>query len=208
MGTANLRHHFADDRLHVVAGSIKLINGESSHFFVNDEKNVVVSVILHNHAVPVWANLHNTPGVWVIPDLDTEVLVASNNGDFEGELYVVGLFPPTNTQNAEIPEGLGPKTFNVVVTGDANIVVGPGSKISLISDTTVEAASSVGAGVSLAIQEAVHDIWRYLMNQFDPATGHKHPETGTTTSGPIESVIVGSGASVPEPSGTDILLGE
>jgi len=208
MGTANLRKHTQDDRTHVIAARVVLLSGETKHYFVNEEKNIVVSVETHNHGMPMWANLANTPGVWVVPDVGTEVLVATDDGDIEGECYIVGVFPSTNVQNAEMPNDLAPRTFNVVVTGDANIVVGPGSSVHLISDTKIEAASAVGNGVSIAIQNELHAIWSYLMKQFDPATGHIHTVVGGATTAIAESTTPGTAASVPEPHGTDILRGE
>lgn len=211
MGTENLRKFFADDRIHVIAGRVEIPPGESSHFSVNEENNVVLHVITHHHGVRIQANLSNGPGVWTIPDIGTEVMLASDNGDFEGEMYVIGTYHSTNHPNASIPASIGSQVFNVAVTGDANIVVGPGGKIRLISDTLIEAASASGAGVSLAKQSELHDIWVYLTKQFNPAAGHQHkgivPALPTVMA---EGVTAGTTALLPdiEPSGTDLLKGE
>lgn len=208
MGTANIRKHFADDNVHTCVGRVALHDGDERHYFVNTERNLCVSVEIQQRGTPVWANMSNTPGVWTIPDIGDEVIIVSDNGEFEGELYLVGVISRTDKLNMLAPENLAPRTFNVVVTGDANIVVGPGASVRLISDTRVEAASANGSGVSLAIQEALHDIWRYVMNQFDPVTGHGHGVSGLATTNVVESSVIGIGATAPEPVGTDILFGE
>lgn len=212
MGYQNLVRMFRDDRIHVAAGRVVHPAGEAAHFYVNEERQVVVHVELHQHGTPVRANLSNHPGVWTVPDVDTEVLVGSDNGDFEGELYIVGTFPITNRQHAEVPASLGSQVFNVVVTGDANIVVGPGSTIRLLSDTRIELAtpngSVSGAPEAVAFQTELHAIWAYLDRQFSVGTGHTHISAGPGTfpSGPpVESSGIGGASTAPEPIGSDVV---
>lgn len=208
MGLANLRKAFGDDRIHVFAGHVVTPPGEPRHFYVNAEKNVVVFVEMNHHGTPVRANLATQPGVWTVPDVNDEVLVATDNGEFEGELYIVGVIPVTNRANALAPGTLSPQTFNIVVTGDANIVVGPGSSVHLISDTKIEAAHAVGSGKSLGVEDEIHALWRYIKNQFATVTGHTHTVVGGATTTTTESGALGADGSAPEPHGTTIFKAE
>lgn len=202
MGTASIRKFFADDGIHTMAGTVVRPDGEDSHFFVNDEKNVVVHVQTNHHAAIVQANLSNGPGVWSIPDVGTEVLIASDMGNYEGELYVVGHYGTTNVSNAEAPTGLSSQQHNVFVTGDINLIVGAGSTIRL--------ASSISSGEALALQAEMHNMWQFLKNQFDGLTGHTHTTTtpGNPTGPIVESIVLGNTSLIPEPSGTQIVKGE
>lgn len=209
MGTANLRKFFGDDRIHVIAGHVIVENGETSHFFINDEKNVVLSVEINHYGTVVRANLSNTPGVWTIPDVGTEVLVGFDNGEFEGEAYVIGTYGATNKTNAEIPTSVASQTFNVAVTGDANIVVASGSRIRLHSDTRIELSSGDGHGGPAALLSDLEPIWDYIARQFDHLLGHSHNPTTPTIV--VESTIPPgspSSSAVPSPTGSTIVTVE
>lgn len=208
MGTENLQKFFGDSRIHVIAARVEPIFGETSHFRVNAENNVTVSVVTHHYGMPMRANLSNGPGVWTIPDVGTEVMLASDNGDIEGEVYVIGTYGSTSVQNAAMPETTGPQTFNVAVTGDVNITVGPGGRVRLISDTEIEMASTPGGGKFLSIHDELHRIWEYLGKQFSSTSGHAH--IGTGIGFPIESAVDGTSPTLAliEPVGTQIAKGE
>lgn len=205
MGSASIRKYLSGDEIHTMAGTIVVPQGESSHFFVNAEKNVVVHVQTHHHAAVVQANLSNGPGVWSVPDPGTEVLLGTDMGNYEGELYVVGTYGHTNVANAATPGSLSSQQHNVVVTGDINLIVAPGSTIRL--------ASSLSSGEALALQSELHAIWSYLRKQFDPAAGHSHkvivPAQPTLL---VEGLTEGTPGSVAltaiEPDGTQIVKGE
>lgn len=138
MGYANLRKFLADDSIHTLSGTVVKPPGEDKHYFVNDEHNLVVHVETHHHSVPVIANLSNGHGVWSVPDIGAEVLLASDMGNFEGELYVIGHYGYTNVSHATAPPGLSPQQHNVYVSGDINLVVGPGSKIHATTSSVTQ----------------------------------------------------------------------
>lgn len=202
MGYSSLKKFFSDDGIHTIAGTVVIPPGEDKHYFVNDENNLVVHVETHHHSVPVVANLSNGPGVWTVPDVGAEVILACDMGNFEGELYVIGHYGYTNVQSASAPAALSPQQHNVFVTGDINLIVGSGATIRL--------ASSISSGEALALQSELHAIWRYVKNQFDSATGHTHTTTtpGNPTGPLVESSVPGVTSTVPEPSGTQIVKGE
>jgi hypothetical protein len=133
--TANLRKYLADDEIHTIAARVEQPEDGSPHFYVNDENNVIIHARTLHHDIPVEANWSMPPGQWSVPEIGTEVLLASDFGKFEGELYVTGHYSSTKTQ---IPLNLSPQSYHVVVTGDAEVVVGAGSKIKLRSSDVTE----------------------------------------------------------------------
>jgi hypothetical protein len=103
---ANLKRLLEDDRVPAIAARIALHAGETTHYRVNEEGDLVVSVLTLNHEVPIWANLDTLAGssghgVWFIPDLDTEVIITFDNGDYEGEAYIA-----MRTSGGRAPAGL------------------------------------------------------------------------------------------------------
>ena len=219
MGTSNLRKFFADDKIHTVAARVVRFSGEASHFFTNEEKNIVVSVETHHHGMPMWANLNNTNGVWTVPPIGTEVLLASDMGDIEGEVYIIGTYGITNTQNIEAPTDVNSRNYTVIVDGNVSLTSASGDiilqtdqRVTILSGQKIECASEVGNGAPAATLEDIAKIWAYLTRQFDATAGHQHkaifPALPVLL---IESTIIpptlGTGTA-PEPVGTDVLLVE
>jgi hypothetical protein len=118
MGEASARRYFGDDgQIHTMAARVEAWDGEPSHFEVNEEGDVIIHCKLHRGGTPVKANLGplcaaRGAGVWLIPDAGTEVLLGSDHGDFEGELYLLAMHP-----TGQNPGGLAPG--KVLVIGDA-----------------------------------------------------------------------------------------
>lgn len=98
MSRANMAAWVADGKVHVAAARVEAWDGEAQHYETNEEGDIVVHCKMHDAGTPLKANLgpmagSRGAGVWLIPDAGTEVVVASNNGDFEGELYLIGMHP-------------------------------------------------------------------------------------------------------------------
>lgn len=105
---ANLAHLLRDERVAAVAARVAKLDGHPDVFDVNEEGDVIVSCLTLNHEVPIWANLDTLAGssghgVWFIPDEGTEVMIGFDDGDFEGEAYIIG-----RTSSGNAPEGLAP----------------------------------------------------------------------------------------------------
>lgn len=96
MTLKNLQQLHEDQRVWTVAGRVRLRDGETEHWFVMDEGGVAVSVETSQHGSPIWAQLRggsdDGSGVWAIPDVGTEVILAFDNGDYEGDCYVIAAF--------------------------------------------------------------------------------------------------------------------
>lgn len=88
-------------------GTVTTLEGESNYWRVNDDGDVEVDVVLHQHEVPVTALLSGLggagQGLWVLPPEGAEVLVAHAEGDYEGDAVIVGCLPTGDT-----PSGLEP----------------------------------------------------------------------------------------------------
>jgi len=112
----NLRDLLRDERVPAVAAHVALHAGETSFWFVNDEGDIVISVVTNQHGVELHANLDviaggSGRGIYMLPALGDEVLVGFDDGDFEGEVYVIS----RTTGGGGAPEGLAPG--KVVVVG-------------------------------------------------------------------------------------------
>lgn len=95
------------------AATVQLHDGETEHWERSAEGAMTISVVTNQHAVPINAILkgggNNGQGFWFIPSIGTEVLIAFENGDFDGDAYIVGI-------HGHSPTGLQPGTL--LVLGD------------------------------------------------------------------------------------------
>lgn len=185
MSLANLRELVKDDRIHVVAAVVAVLVGETAHYYVNTEGDVVVSCLVHQAGTPIWANLSalvgaRGQGVWVIPDPGVEVMLGFDHGDFEGEAYLLACFP-----SGRSPAGLAP------------------GKVFVIG-MSVEVRSSSGTAAAVATKADVQAVVDYLKKQFDSTSGHTHSGNGA----PPTEATTGSSGSAPSPTGTTVLKAE
>lgn len=84
-----------DDRVPAVAAIVrKPISGEN-HWDVVDGC-LLIHCVTKGHQQPLWAHAPGATrlgrGLLAIPDLGTEVLISFDDGMFEGDAFVVGLF--------------------------------------------------------------------------------------------------------------------
>ena len=112
----NLRDHLRDERIAAVAAHVELHEGETVFWRVNDEGDIIISVVTNQHGIPMWVNLDVVAGgagrgIYMLPAIGDEVLVGFDDGDMEGEGYVIG----RTTGGRGAPLGLAPG--KVVVVG-------------------------------------------------------------------------------------------
>lgn len=195
MSLVHLKHLLRDERVWCVAARVEVLDGQSAHFDTNAEGDLIVSCLTVNHDVPIWANLDslaggaNGEGVWFIPDPGTEVMIAFDDGDFEGEAHIV-----SRTSGGRAPAGLGPGKIFVI---GARIEVRATSKV-LIASPIIEAADAEGGGQKLALLSELDDLRKYVRDQFSVGAGHIHAVAGAATT-TIATAAAGAGAGAGHP---------
>jgi hypothetical protein len=90
-----MRDLLADDRTWTIAATVQKLPGQDSHFKKSNDQ-LLISVLTNTHAVPVWV-IHGGGdlsgfGVWLIPSIGTEVMIAFSDGEFEGDAFLIGMF--------------------------------------------------------------------------------------------------------------------
>jgi len=106
MTLASMKELFADDHVWCLAAVVALHDGETEHYEVNKEGQMSVQVRTHLHDVQITAILRGG-GAWYIPDVGTEVMIAFDEGEFEGDAYIMNLYGDT-------PSGLVPGKFFIL----------------------------------------------------------------------------------------------
>jgi hypothetical protein len=108
-----MKELLSDERIWTIAARVEKHKNDSEHYEMTDEGHMVVSVITLRHGVPIKAILNgggnNGHGVWFIPPIGTEVVVNFDDGQFEGDAYIVGI-------HGHAPSALEPG--KVLIRGD------------------------------------------------------------------------------------------
>lgn len=180
----------SEDMIPSVKATVALHEGETSHWEVNADGDLQVSVVTHGHGAPITALLGalvggNGKGVWVIPPIGTEVLVAFPDGDYEGDAVLVAVL-----STGSVPAGL--VDGNVVIVGVEVLVHdGPGGAVPLARKSDVDALSSR------------FDAHRVIYN------AHTHaylpgPDPAIPTAVPVAT----DPTPTPTPAGTTVLKGK
>lgn len=144
--TKGIARLFEDDQVACCLAVVALHDGETSHWAVNDEGDVEVTVVTHNHAVPVTAVLGALvggagKGVWMVPPLGTEVVLAFEQGDFESDAVIVGVMPTGQGAPAGLADG------KVVIVGvEVLIHNGDGTVDQLVTRSDFENHTHLTAG--------------------------------------------------------------
>lgn len=148
-----------DERIPAVAAHVAVHDGESKHWELSDEGQMLVSVVTNNHGVEIWAILRgggfDGHGVWSIPAVGTEVVLGFDNGEFEGDVWVVGV------------HGKPPSGFDDTKT--------------LVIDDAVEIRSVNGAAQVLATKADVDALANFVQTMTMPVSG--------ATAGPTAGVV-------------------
>jgi len=182
----------ADEKISMLIARVVVPAGESKHWFETKEGHIALSVKTHRYGLQINALLTtmcgSARGVWAIPDVDTEVIVGFDEGDVEGDVFVLGIAghkPPTQITDSDV---------RLVLIGDE-----------------IHAIKEGGTAEALAFKSDVKAISDYNNVQFNTLVGHTH--SGGTISGSTGPPVEGGGVggtpgTCPDPVGTDVLKGQ
>lgn len=178
--TAALRRLLGGGEVACALGKVEREEGEPAHWEVNDDGDLMVSVVLHQHSQPLWCVVGALVGaagrgIWAIPPEGAEVLVAFDGG-IEGDGVVVGVMPSGETPAIELDQ--------VLVIG-AEV---------LVYNTAAEAAVPLATRADVEALAAHVDV-------------HTHPVAGVTAG--AAAVTSGAPADPsPAAAGTTVLRAE
>lgn len=126
------RDLLSPDQVWTVAARVAKHDGQTVFHRIGDEGQMILSVRTHSHDVQIDAIMKggssDGSGIWIIPSEGTEVLIAFDNGEFEGDAYLVGVY-------GDSPVGLIPG--RTLVIGDEieiRSVNGTANRLALLSD--------------------------------------------------------------------------
>jgi hypothetical protein len=160
-GAAQLRRLLGDGHACVSLAKVARHEGEADFWAVNDDGDLEISVLTHQHEVPVQALLGALvggagKGVWAIPSEGTEVVIAHAEGGFEGDAVIVAVLP-----TGQVPVGLAPDRVVVV-----------GAEVHVLSDDVQLGAAGLDAAASGVV----------VGGGVDPFTGATYAELNSTSS--------------------------
>ncbi len=97
--TASLKKLLEDERIPAVAAIVRAPADGSDYWSLvgpSDARQLLIHVVTKGHRTPIWCHAQGGGrrgrGCWSIPDVGTEVLVSFDNGQFEGDAFIVGEF--------------------------------------------------------------------------------------------------------------------
>lgn len=182
MSFDGLRDLLKDDRLWTVGGLVAVHPGETSHWEINPDGDVEVTVLTHNGKVPVRAILGGMGPAWYVPDVGTEMVVHFHDGDFEGTAvaYVMR-------------DGAAPSDLSGGV-----VVVRAGTKVHVVApNVTIDDGS--GGAAAVATKADVVALRNFV-------AGHDHPFAGTdSATDTFAGTTGGPNGVTPTPAGTLVL---
>lgn len=186
MTLAATRDMLKDERVWCIAARVELHDGDTQHYEINGEGQIIVSVRTLRHGVPIWAVLRGGDsegrGVWQIPSIGTEVIVEFDDGMFEGDAYIVGTHgnPPAAAANPNL---------------------------LLVLSPNVEIRSVNGTAKKLSLNEELAALTDKVNTIIDSYLIHNH-SGGTLGGGLTGSPNVAVIGHASDPAGTDVVKGE
>lgn len=127
-----MRDLLAGEAVWCVAATVQLHDGEVEFFKKQSNGQLMISVVTNQHAVPMWATYKGGDiigrGIWAIPGIGTEVFVGFDQGDFEGDAFIVAPF-------GSAPDAL---TANITLVIDDTVEIrsvgGSANKLPTLAD--------------------------------------------------------------------------
>ncbi len=93
MSLQNLKLLMKDDRVAAIHAVVRAPKSGENHYSLIAGQ-LMIHVVAKTSKTPIWAHMDGGGrlgrGVWSIPDIGTEVVVAFDDGEFEGDAFIVG----------------------------------------------------------------------------------------------------------------------
>jgi hypothetical protein len=179
-----------DTRVWVKVGVVRLFEGETSHYEL-DGADIVVDVEIMPERTPALCRLGvSHGGVWRVPGVGQEVLVAVPEGDWDADPVIIA-----ELSSGAVPDGVGPSTAVIQVPTGGQVLVHDG-----------DAGDAVVLATKADVQAVVDELetFRQLYNTH----AHIGPlPPGGPTGIPGPSFIHGTPTPpmYPSPGGTEVL---
>lgn len=155
-----------EDKIYCLAARVGLHDGETVHYRVTAEGAMQVDVLTHRHSIQVSA-LMKGGGFWRIPPIGAEVMLCFDDGEFEGDAYLV-------SPHEDAPTGL---------------VIGK----TFVLDDTVEIRSADGTATKLPTWADFAALVNFIQAMTLPVSGATAgpPAPGTVPTGSGTNVLKG-----------------
>lgn len=195
VSTATARALVTDSRMWCAHGVVNEPEGQSHYLFDDDLGDVLVEVQLMPGGEQLLCRLGSFAGgadrgVWAIPPVGTEVLVAIPYGDFEAEPTIVSTLS-TGPKPSELTDDtlLLVKREKVrIMSTDGDVVLDPSGKVYAGGDSGTQPA-----GLGTAIKNELEALRSKLNALIVTFNGHVHPVAGVATgSGAVTSAVTGT----------------
>ncbi len=135
-----------NERVAAINARVAIHDDRTTHWRVGDEGQILVTVLSHQHEVPIEAiwggGSLDGRGLWYIPDVGTEVMVTFANDEFEGDAYIARCY-------GDSPFAEGEENCTLLIGSDRILIRTPGGSTKRLM--TVDD----GADLKTAIQNTV-----------------------------------------------------
>lgn len=176
----DLRALVADRRLWIAIGRVFVPAGEASHVSISDS-DVVVDVVLQPSLQDLTCRI--AAGVWTVPAVGEEVLVAIPEGEMAFMPTIVAIL-----SSGSVPQTQGPAEGRMAIVRQ-EVVVHDGS----------------GGAVSLAVLSSLQDTISKLNTLLTAYNAHTHTDPVSGSTSTPSAVVTGD---APDGVGTTVLKGK
>lgn len=155
---SDLKDLLRDRRVWVGLGVVVKRSEDSSHFEIADG-DVLVEVDLMPERTPIFARLAHWHGVWKIPAVGAEVMIAVAGGELEGDPMLIAEL------SAAVPSALDEQTL--VILGPQKVIVASTDAASKVYLGTPDATGTEPATLATTLTNHLTAVKTYI-------DGHTH----------------------------------
>lgn len=159
-----------EEPLFVMLARVALHDGETKQWYKTAEGHIAVTLKTHRHGAPIDAILPtllgNSRGIYGIPEINTEVAVGFEGGDYEDDAFVLavygGVIPTQITEDGDARLVLvGDEIHAIAPNGTAVALLTFEDFRALIEDVlpAVGAGSATAVPATLSAYRSAHPLW-------------------------------------------------